>query len=230
MGNRYVTVAFGISLVLSIWGILVYEFNILGLPFEYVYGWNKCAKTLSYSVIGGWIIFILTSRLPHCIKRREIQKVIQERLGWLNKELSSILEKSCNPQDPKVQFVNISIEYQRELIIKNSSFRYILNNMQWDDWFDEDSKLTYRTQTINTLKKIIDILIHLNFLYQDYLSKQQQRGIDTICSIPLENNWSSDKLGDLSNQENLKNLVIRIGNALQMSIGIKLPTNINEIQ
>lgn len=232
MSNPYVIFAFIISILLSIWGILVYEFgfNSLGLPFESIKGWDNCATALSYSIIGGWIIFLLTYELPYQIKRRKIHNTINGDLVSLNKELSSILEKYFDPQNLKTSlYIEISGGYEHERIIRNSAFRSILTQMSWDSKYDKDKGISYREQMISTLLKIIAHITHLNMLYQDYLSDVQERCFDMICRVPLKQNWSISNLGDVYDRIHLQNFVLSIVVPLQKSIGAPLPNKVDEI-
>lgn len=232
MSSPIVRLAFVISILLSIWGILVYEleFNSFGLPFESIKGWSNCAKALSYSIIGGWIIFLLTYELPYQIKRRKIKNTINGDLVNLNKELSSILEKYFDPKHLKTSlYIDISGGSKHEKIIRNAAFISILTQINWETKFDKDNRISYREQMIATILKIITHTTHLNMLYRDYLSHVQERCFEMICRVPLEQNWAVSKLGDITDRIDLQNLVLSIGIPLQKSIGVALPNKIDDI-
>lgn len=229
MFNTYVLFAFLISFGLSIWVISVYEFNKMGLPFDYIKGWDTFAKTIAYSIIGGWIIFLLTYTLPYTLQKRRIQKIIQEDLADLNIEVSDLLSKFCNRNHLKPQYAEINIQNKNKLIIKNSSFIYVLKQINWDDWYDSEKMITNRELFLSVLRKIVWHITNLQVLYKDYLTTEQIRCFNTICRVSLDKNWAIDIFGDVSQRVDMMNLVIQICKPLQKSMGIDLPKSMNEI-
>lgn len=51
--NWVIIIIFVITLSLSIWGILAYDYNLLTINKKYYGNWPETAKNLSYSIITG---------------------------------------------------------------------------------------------------------------------------------------------------------------------------------
>lgn len=76
MNIEWITLSMLIAFLVACWGISVYEFGIMGLPFSYCKGWDRCALGLSYGIMCGLIIYILTVSIPVYLRKKRNRKTI----------------------------------------------------------------------------------------------------------------------------------------------------------
>lgn len=214
--------AFILSFIPSLWAILIYEFNLnqLSCPCGYHEGWNEFAKNISYSILGGWILFLLTSILPNRVDYNKYQIIIKEQLLQLNVEFSDFI-KHTNTQGQVINMINVSIGHDhKEELVASSCICCILKDLNWESDYSKSNNITYKKQLTAIVDKIESTLSMLSLQYGKYFSENQLKCINVILEIPLKNNWAVDKLGDVSKREDLINLALQIGYPLQKSIGI----------
>ncbi|MDE6560462.1 MAG: hypothetical protein K2K75_03680 [Muribaculaceae bacterium] len=107
---------FIVSIVFSVWGILVYEFEydvVTITSYSSIKGWPDTAKSLSYGIITGWIIYGLTVFFPHKAEKRNRQIGIMSKLVSLNEELSYFII-SANIQDDNIEKVEYSYKFKSD--------------------------------------------------------------------------------------------------------------------
>ncbi|MDO4335841.1 MAG: hypothetical protein Q4C37_08450, partial [Bacteroidales bacterium] len=141
---------FIISISLSLWGILAYDYDILTINCMYYGNWPETAKTLSYSIISGWIIYTITVYVPYINRKSLRQESISEQLKNLNLEISFFFE-SANIQNDSIE--KITILDTDETIIKASSMTRIAYEIPWDKTFP-NTNFTYTEQALTIIKKI----------------------------------------------------------------------------
>lgn len=67
--EHFIGVSISLSLLLASWGIAVYQFHVLGFPWPYPEGWDKFVLGVSYGILGGFIVYLLTVIIP--LQRRK---------------------------------------------------------------------------------------------------------------------------------------------------------------
>lgn len=211
--NLVVIVIFVITLSLSVWGILAYDYNLLTINKKYYGNWPETAKNLSYSIITGWIIYAITVTIPYWIKLYKRSKTINERLTSLNIELSFFFE-SANISDNRITY--LKIQKNGNSIISAKSIPYLINEIPWDESFPNNDR-TYKKQAIVMIRKIYLSVSDLAKSYDSYLSENQSKNIDTIIGIVMEQNWGLELNID---GFDIGCILKRMADALQKSIGL----------
>lgn len=231
-----------LSLLFTVWGILVYQFGILGLPFRNVCGWNHCALALCYSILTGWILYFFTSVLPHIRNKIVRHTYIESELSGLVVELSMFIEKLILDKKDKSE-VNIdTIRIASQDIIPFWSMLTLLNAINWNTSIqltsmpktkhananDKPVLITAREQAEYILCKIIATVNSILSIHWNYLTDAQLRNLKTISDMELEVNpvfGRFGRFGDLGDRVTLVNTINRIVRPLQQSIGIKAPSS-----
>ncbi len=207
-----------LSFILSVWGILVYEFNVLDLPgYTSISGWPETAKSLSFGVISGWIIYLITVGLPYYFDWQNSQESVKEKLVELNLELTYFI-KRANIKDDKIQFVSLGT-LSNESTITAGSYAYILYQIPWHSIIPY-SKVSYADQAFITLKKISVTISEITLQNRGFLTDKQQKYLDKINYHFLQKNWNIKDKED--KEDYVKELIGQIVFPLQMSLGIPL--------
>lgn len=88
--RHFISIIIGLSLFIAIWGILVYEFDVWGLPWIYPRGWNKFVLGVSYGILGGFIVYVLTVEIPLYRRKLIYRKTLFVWLANTYREFSQI--------------------------------------------------------------------------------------------------------------------------------------------
>lgn len=230
-----------LSLLFTVWGILVYQFGILGLPFRNVCGWNHCALALCYSILTGWILYFFTSVLPHIRNKIVRHTYIESELSGLVVELSMFIEKLILDKKDRSEVNVDTIMIASEDVIPFWSMLTLLNEINWNTSIqltsmpktndvnanDKPVLITAREQAEYILGKIIATVNSILSIHWHYLTDAQLRNLKTISDIELEVNPVFGRFGDLGDRVTLVNTINKIVRPLQQSIGIKAPKSVN---
>lgn len=207
-----------LSFILSVWGILVYEFNVLDIPgYTCINGWPETAKSLSYGVISGWIIYLITVGLPYYFDWQNSQESVKEKLVELNLELTYFI-KSTKIKDDKIQYISLG-SLSNESIISAKSYAYILYQIPWYSIFPY-TNVSYVEQAFIILKKIRESISEISLQNRGFLTDNQHKYFDNIYYFFLQKNWN---IKDNEEKEKyVKELIGQIVFPLQKSLGIPL--------
>lgn len=215
------TVLAVISIVLSVWAILVYEFKLhgIGLSWSYYEGWDTCAKNISYSILTGWLIYFLTSYVPFRIEKNKRQLVISQTLANLNWEISSIVDKYQISDRSTIQYFNIEVNGESVQIIPNLCILCIIKGLNWE--YEFKPGITYKQQVITYCKKLYIVLTHLCDVNYKFLTKNQSVCINQIINMVMGNNWADLMSESNIDKDDLQQFLMSIIYPLQKSIGIQ---------
>lgn len=207
-----------ISIFISIWGILVYEFNVLAITkYTCFKGWPNTALSISYSIISGWIIYGITVTIPFQWEKYKRQKIVKEQLTLLNEELSYFIE-SANIIDSNIQYKQVCSKHNKRIISANS-FAHILHKIPWRENFPPYAK-TYFEQAEAFIRKLINRISEISYQDWQYLTEDQKNCFDMIISLIMRENWDTRSLDPTKQDiESLSQIITAIAFRLQKSMG-----------
>lgn len=172
-----------IAFLVACWGISVYEFGIMGLPFSYCKGWDRCALGLSYGIMCGLIIYILTVSIPVYLRKKRNRKTIYVWLANIYREICSVALILNDNSDIKYsKSINIPAEGEVPLLDYDCTI-CILRKANWNQKIEIlKSDITvfeavkYYMDSLNERAKLI-----LN-VYTDVLNEYEIRCLNAIIT------------------------------------------------
>ena len=214
---------FLISILPSIWGILVYEFDCEAIAinsYTCLKGWPEFVKSISYGVVSGWIIYFLTVFVPYYHDKEKCQLYITSQLESLNEEVSYFLEECI--KEFKLNKENLDyIEYsgnQKFQLISANSYPFFSYMIPWKASF-KNVNLSYVEQAEIIIHKICKTISTITLGHRNYLTDNQLRCFATIDSYVLAENWIN-KNSNIEKIDIVERLLGEIMYPLQKSINI----------
>lgn len=154
--QHHVRILIGISLFFASWGVLVYDFGVLGLPWPYPSGWDEFVLGISYGIFGGVIVYTLTVEIPLCRRKSTYRKTLFVWLANTYREFSDI---------PKAIPSNIPIK-QTQIYIPGEGMSDIID-VNWIICILEQAKDTQYIRILNSHITILEVLrYYLNKIYE----------------------------------------------------------------
>lgn len=183
MNIEWIPVSVFIAFLFSCWGIAVYEFNCMALPFSYLKGWDKCALGLSYGIICSVLVYILTVCVPLYLRKKRNRQTIYTWLVNTYREFSYVPLKLNDNRD---------VKYSEEFYIPSEGLQPILDYkcaiciLQKANWNQKIKILESNITVFEAVKYYMDSLnervkLILN-VYTDVLNEYEIRCLNAIIT------------------------------------------------
>lgn len=197
----WVEVLLAILLGLSFWAVFSIQICIIpkievNWTQEVCSGVNGFCLNLSYSIIAGLIIYLLTCAFPHHQKKRRLKNTMRVKMHIIVQIIDNVvLEFSRN------------VENRSEL--DEAKLKSFLNSKVWTDiipifqqtYRKDISYISFYCAQANSAKEQVQNLIQT---YKDYLSTEQINSLENWCnnqSFKEAQFWSAISNKDLENPE-----------------------------
>lgn len=180
---EWISVLGFIAFLFSCWGIAVYEFKCMALPFSYLKGWDKCALGLSYGIICSILVYILTVCVPLYQRKKRNRETLYTWLVNTYQEFSIVPLKLNDNRDIKyTEFIYIPAKGIQPILDYKCAI-CILRKANWNQKIKIlDSNITvfeavkYYMDSLNERAKLI-----LN-VYTDVLNEYEIRCLNAIIT------------------------------------------------
>lgn len=180
--EHFIGVNISISVVLAIWGILVYEFDFFGLPWSYLKGWDKFVLGISYGLLGGFIVYVLTVRIPLYRRNTIYKKTLFVWLANTYREFSQIPNSIPNDVTKHHRQIFIPGEGITNIISVECIMCILQRAKATDKITILDSNITVIEALRYYLSKIYERAQMILNIYSDILNTKEINCLNTIIT------------------------------------------------